>query len=212
MRRYEKALKQRNAALLGREDEVGVWTMKLAEVAVDVWNARRKALEPLTEEIARVHHILSGGREEVKVILTCGPEGEEGQPEAFAQWLERKTREDRVRGFTSLGPHRDRLSLYLNGRRVEEHASQGQQRTFALSLKLALLSWADHHLGKAVAFLLDDPGSELDAKRLHLLGDFLGKRGAQVFISCVNPDDVPFSPSVDRRKFLVREGTVQSRS
>ena len=85
-------------------------------------------------------------------------------------------------GFTSLGVHRDEIDIYLNGVEVKSFGSQGQQRTVALSLKLAELEIIKNRVGEEPILLLDDVFSELDIERRKKLLKFTSK--AQTIITC----------------------------
>ena len=109
--------------------------------------------------------------------------------------------EDMKNGTTSVGPHRDDLSLMLNSRNMKNYASQGQMRTGALSLKLAQLKVIQKVTGENPVLLLDDVMSELDPERrsnlLHILQD------TQTFITCTDRSDL--SDYIHYRTYQVRE-------
>ena len=115
---------------------------------------------------------------------------------------------DRRLGFTAVGPHRDALRVRIGGRPVESHASQGQLRTLALSLKLGLLLWGREQLGEEPVFLLDDPGSELDGRRLGYLGDFLARWSGQVLVAVTDPEAVPLPRGEERADFRIQKGQI----
>lgn len=109
--------------------------------------------------------------------------------------------EDMKNGTTSVGPHRDDLSLMMNSRNMKNYASQGQMRTGALSLKLAQLKVIQKVTGENPVLLLDDVMSELDPERrsnlLHILQD------TQTFITCTDRSDL--SDYIHYRTYQVRE-------
>jgi DNA replication and repair protein RecF len=192
--------------------DLAPWNEEAARLGWEVRQARTAALEGVRPEVTRIHREVSGGREEPEIRYLSSPSslkgGLEGGWEAFRELLERDEQNDRRRGFTLHGPHRDRVSVRLGGRELGDHASQGQQRTFALSLKLALLDWIEEKTESSPAFLLDDPGSELDKRRLGFLGGFLSDWKGQVFIAGVGSDDVPLRDGTDLRRYRVLAGTV----
>ena len=96
--------------------------------------------------------------------------------------LEKNLEKDFKLGFTSLGVHRDEIDIYLNGVEVKSFGSQGQQRTVALSLKLAELEIIKNRVGEEPILLLDDVFSELDIERRKKLLKFTSK--AQTIITC----------------------------
>jgi DNA replication and repair protein RecF len=93
---------------------------------------------------------------------------------------------------------------------VEEHASQGQLRTVALGLKLALLRWGSEVRGETPVFLLDDPGSELDQRRLSSLGDFLSSWKGQVIVTATQRDAVPLPSGAQPHYYRVESGVLHS--
>lgn len=109
-----------------------IWDMQLASYGREVSQYRRKFIGELNELICPIHQKLSGGKEEL--IIQYEPNTEADQLEAAVK----KSREaDRKQKTTLVGPHRDDLSFYVNGIDIRRFGSQGQQRTAALSLKLA---------------------------------------------------------------------------
>ncbi|MEE2780239.1 MAG: DNA replication and repair protein RecF, partial [Myxococcota bacterium] len=101
----------------------------------------------------------------------------------LAARLESSLKRDQRRGHTGDGPHMDDLVFHLDGHPARQHASQGQHRAFALSLKIAEMQYAKEALGSDPVLLLDDVSSELDKERNALLMRYLDQAGGQVFIS-----------------------------
>lgn len=102
--------------------------------------------------------------------------------------LERARRHDMERGVTTVGPHRDNPVLTLDERDSRTHASQGEQRSLVLSLRLATFDLLLARFDDAPVILFDDVFSELDPRRA---GAVLGRLpGAQTFISSARADDV----------------------
>jgi len=208
LRDYNRVLRHRNALL--RRDAAGmdVWEERLAELGGAVYQARRDTLGELEPEIARLHGAVSGDQEEVAV--QCASAYAQGT--APAEGLLAALREGRERdirlGYTAVGSHRDWIRVQLGGRPAERFGSQGQLRTLALSFKLALLVWGRRVLGEEPVFLLDDPGSELDRKRLAFLGEFLETWNGQVLVAGTEHNSVPFRGSSPARTFRVERGQL----
>ncbi len=208
LRALRRVLRQRNALLSSGAPGLDVWDERYAELATAVYAARRGTLERLSNQIAAMHRHIAGGLEAVELQLS-GPGGD--PPEVKALLLEKLAaqRERDVRlGYTGSGPHRQALRVRLGGDPLERHASQGQMRTLALSLKLALLRWSRDVLGHAPVFLLDDPGSELDRDRLEFLGAFLSQWQGQVVIAATERHAVPLDPAAQAQPYRVVAGTV----
>ena len=117
--------------------------------------------------------------------------------------------EDLRRGTTSIGPHRDDLLVLLDGQDARSFASQGQQRTAVVSLKLAEAALIEARTGERPVLLLDDVLSELDGeRRAALLNEVAG--GGQVIITSVEAG--PFPPELIARAMVwtVEEGRIQA--
>jgi len=186
--RYARVVEQRNSLLkqvgLGEQpaSALEVWDLELARLGEDIADARRAAVAALSGTAAEGHAAISGG--EGLELEYVGPPGD------LLQALERSRREDVRRGSTGIGPHRDDVGVRLNGRDARAFASQGQQRTIVVSLKLAEAAVVEEMTGERPVLLLDDVLSELDASRRGLLLERLGDPG-QVIITSVEADPFP---------------------
>ena len=105
-----------------------------------------------------------------------------------------------------MGPHADDLTLELTGHAARVHASQGQHRAYALSLKIAELQLAADRLGAWPILLLDDVSSELDRARNARLMDFLDRSGGQVFVTTTDRSWIQVKGAT--RVFRVAGGVV----
>ena len=165
--RYNKILLQRNNLLKKRSlasvrDTVEVWDRQLAKFACVIVRYREEFLEKLAPYAAKVHKTLSSGKEELSVSYACTSKRD---PAEFAAQLAEKLERDFELGFTSVGPHRDDIRISVNGTDVRMYGSQGQQRSAALSLKLAELRLFREIVGEYPVLILDDVLSELDLER-----------------------------------------------
>jgi DNA replication and repair protein RecF len=169
--RYNKILAQRNNLLKDSDeflirDTLPVWDIQLCREAGKIIKARNdfiKTLSPIAEE---KHSLLSGGAEKLVIKSENGYSGSEEEI-AFNLKEDLKnnlTRDIRL-GFTSIGPHRDDIKFILNDLDVKVFGSQGQQRTVALSLKLAETEVFNSRFCEYPILILDDVLSELDKKR-----------------------------------------------
>lgn len=169
--RYNKILSQRNNLLKVPDeylirDTLPVWDEQLSLQAGKIIKARNdflKVLAPISEE---KHNFLSNGLETLSMKLESNYSGSEEEI-AFNIKNDLKnnlTRDIRL-GFTSIGPHRDDIKFLLNGNDVKVFGSQGQQRTVALSLKLAETEVFYSRFNEYPILILDDVLSELDKKR-----------------------------------------------
>ena len=149
----------------------------------------RRRIVALLSDIARDTYLRISDTEEIFRLNYHSSVKEETEIEETLCRLFRENREDDIRmGFTSVGPHRDDLSLTLDKNQMKPFASQGQIRTAALSMKLSQMKILRDLSGEEPVLLLDDVMSELDRKRrASLIGEI---RSFQTFITCADKDDV----------------------
>lgn len=205
LRDYNRALRQRNSGLRRGDGGLDAWDDQLAVLGAAVHAARRVTAAELVPVVAGLHATLSGG-EAVEISCTAPYAQEQGGAEELRERLRQGRERDRRLGYTGTGPHRDTVRLRLGDRPVERFGSQGQMRTLALSLKLALLSWGRTVLGEEPVFLLDDPGSELDATRLDHLARFLESWPGQVIVAGTERDALPVRNPSAARYYRVTSG------
>ena len=186
-----RILEQRNSLLkrvaAGEEtaDMLEVWNDELVRTGSEVAGARSAAVRELAPVAARCQaEIGAGERLEIDYL---------GPPEDLAAAVHNSLAEDLRRGATSVGPHRDDLRIRLDGQDARGYASQGQQRTAVLSLKLAEAELVTRRSGERPVLLLDDVLSELDLERRVALLRHVGS-GGQVVITSV--DAGPFPPEL----------------
>src|SRR4051794_22799258 len=111
------------------------------------------------------------------------------------------------RGVTLAGPHRDDLLFYVNEKDVQTFGSQGQQRTTALSLKLAEIELIHQEVGEYPILLLDDVLSELDDfRQSHLLNTIQGK--VQTFVTTTSVEGIDHHTLREASTFFVSEGNL----
>ena len=127
--------------------------------------------------------------------------------EEFEETLNRSRPQELRQKMTLTGPHRDDLNFMVNGTDIRKYGSQGQQRTAALSLKLAEIELVKKIIRDEPVLLLDDVLSELDGKRQeHLLSEI---SNIQTLITCTGLDEFVESRFRMDRVFRVEEGTVE---
>ena len=120
----------------------------------------------------------------------------------YIKKLEKSFDKDFKLGFTSFGPHRDDIDIFLNGVEVKSFGSQGQQRTAALSLKLAELEIIRERTGEYPILILDDVFSELDENRRKRLLKFTNR--CQTFITTT---DINFTQSL-ANNIIIDDGKI----
>ena len=191
-----------------------VWDQKLAEVSSSILRKRLDYAKYLQEygALSLMHLTLLKEELAVSYRSLSGLESSMTKKEIETHFLNRlKTArdDDIARGSTAQGPHRDDLFFSLNGQDARLYASQGQQRSIVLALKMAELVILSRRTGEKPILLLDDVLSELDASRRHQLLDVIS--GHQVFIT--STDASMFRPwNGPLHFYAVSKGTVTPKS
>ncbi len=203
--RYARVVEQRNSLLkqVAGGDQppaaLEVWDEELARLGTSLAAARAAAVADLKGVAAARHAAISGGERLEMDYL--------GPPPDLLQAVQNARREDLRRGSTSVGPHRDDITILLDGREARGFASQGQQRTAVVSVKLAEAAVIEARTGEPPVLLFDDVLSELDGERRQALLAGLGSPG-QVIITSVEAD--PFPPGIIEQSIVrcIEQGQV----
>lgn len=211
---YDNALKQRNA-LLKMEQEPDLAVMDVLEEMMSasgqvIYEARKQFVEEFLPIFLDLYRRLSGdsGAEEASIVYRS--HGERGELKAQLTAFREK---ERIVGYTLHGTHKDDLELLLNGFPVKREASQGQQKTFFISMKLAqfvfLKSKGEH---RVPLLLLDDIFDKLDASRVARIIDYVsGDTFGQIFITDTHREHLDSLLALTKRDyklFSVTDGEV----
>ncbi len=220
-REYKRVLTQRNAALKARSGdyELNIWNQQIVTAGAKLIELRRALVATLQVELhahARELHTTfdfalayeSTLLKEAETMAAGGADGEAvpSLADVFAVKLGSLEHEERRRATTLAGPHRDDMSVRLDGNDLRKYGSQGQRRLFAVLLKLAELSHLEKQLKESCVLLLDDVFSEFDrdiTKQLQHLLD--GTR--QVFVT--SPVDLEWAGSENAKVYRVSAGCVE---
>jgi DNA replication and repair protein RecF len=184
--RYRQVLGRRNHLLQrGRWEHLQPWSEQLAKVGVEILARRRQAVLALEREMAQIYPELAGSEATVRLEYrsALGPGTTE---EEFLEALATRHEEERQRGMTLVGPHRDDLVVELDGRDMRRFGSRGQQRLLALALRLAEAGPVEAAVGSPPVLLLDDALSELDPDVQRRVLWRVGRSG-QVFLTTAEP-------------------------
>lgn len=216
---YKRALRQRNEALMSwtpdaESDRVlAVWTERLVEHGGDVIASRAEFVPRFDEAVREFHSRIAGGdavsigySSSVDIGESGGPLDRDAAAAMFAAALRRTAEDERRRGFTLVGPHRDDVSVRLNERALRSFGSQGQHRTAAIAMKLGEAALLDGD-GAGVVVLLDDILSELDSERAASLIELVVEHG-QALMTSTMPAPVSAIAGKACADFLVTAGTV----
>jgi len=220
LNRYAHLLEQRNALLRaireGRQSTDGLdyWTTALADSGATIMVERQRRLLELQPIAAAYHRELSDDRERLELrYRPAGARIGEAPPDLVSQQLKAAMSDARdeeiARGQTVVGPQRDDVEVWLEDHEARLFASQGQQRSAVLSLKLAELQYLADVTGEQPVLLLDDVMSELDpARRERLLAAL--QPGPQALITAADLNDLPRSILERAAVFRVERGTIHA--
>lgn len=168
----ERVLRQRNALLRqsgGRltadvESTLDVWDAKLVEIGESFVEQRVGLVDELRPAVADAYADVAGRPVELSMSYDSA-----WRSQGLAEALRRVRRDELRRGVTLVGPHRDDLVMTIDGLPSRTHASQGEQRSLALALRLGAHAVVTRAVGESPVLLLDDVFSELDPGRSHSL-------------------------------------------
>lgn len=185
---YNKVLSDRNRMLKDLwvkpeyEEVLPLYDIKLVNFGKHIIEAREKFISRLNDIVKEIHFSLTGGKEEL--VLSYEPNV---RADRFEEELMRGAERDRHQKITLTGPHRDDICFLANGIDLRKYGSQGQQRSAALSLKLAEIELVKSLSREYPVLLLDDVLSELDSSRQeNLLGRI---NHIQTIMTCTGLDE-----------------------
>ena len=201
---FQKILIQRNAALKkeNQQKQIFVWDKWICDVTKKLYEKRKKFVEKLNEVIKPIHQNLSDKKEDLEIIYDS--QINEQNISKIGEELEKTLEKDIILGYTSFGIQNDDLIFKINKKDVKKHASQGQQRTVVLSLKLAEMEILKQDYGSYPVLLLDDVLSELDKDRRQKLCENL--KNIQCILTCTE-----FLEDLPCKKFCVESGKVEEK-
>ena len=209
---YNKALLQRNA-LLKMENEpdaalLDIWEEEMARNGEVVYAKRRAFVEEFVPVFQKIYAVISGGKERVSLtyISHC-------QRGPLLDVIRHDRFKDRAVGYSLHGVHRDELEMMLDGYMMKREGSQGQNKTYVLSLKLAQFDFLCRTASKTTPLLLlDDIFDKLDAQRVEQIVKLVSGDGfGQIFVTDTNRDHLDrilHNGCFDYKLFYVDDGNI----
>lgn len=219
--RYSRALQQRNALLRTSnvldDSFLAAFDEQLVEHGSEILLRRRHFIGEMRVFSKRIHCVISEDKESLELRYACSVRGIEDDVDMTLEDIQLVLRESLIRkhgndihlGYTSVGPHRDDLLFLLNGQSVQSFASQGQQRTIALSVRLAEIDFIHKEVGEYPVLLLDDVLSELDDGRQRNLVLSMSEK-VQTILTTTSLYHLESELSATARLFHVQSGIIQS--
>ena len=205
---YNKAVNQRNKLLKDLyyhpeyEEMLELWDEQMVSYGQKIIRDRENFVKVLDGIAKRVHAKLSGNKEELSIRYEKSVE-----PEQCLEILKKNRERDKKFKMTFSGPHRDDLNFMAGNIDIRKFGSQGQQRTVALSLKLAEIDFVRREIKDTPVLLLDDVLSELDSRRQSYLLDSI--HDIQTLITCTGLDDFIANRFEINKVFYVEEGKAE---
>ena len=185
---YNRIVNQRNKLLKDIYDKkdlmatLDIWDLQLVNYGNKVIERRKIFIEQMNEIIGSVHEKLTGGKERLQLVYEPGVKSDN-----FEEALRKNRERDLRMKSSSVGPHRDDICFLCGDLDIRKFGSQRQQRTAALSLKLAEIELVKQEVKDTPILLLDDVLSELDKHRQNYLLDSIND--VQTLITCTGLDD-----------------------
>lgn len=213
LRAYNKILSQKNMLLKGiragkkRDETLPVWDEKLSEYGARIRWYRKAFLEKIAEGAREINSDITSGKEELEIFYrpdNC-PEDMREAADFKKQMRERifcLAQREREMGAALVGPHRDDVLFITGGKNTRQFASQGQQRTAVLSVKIAQMELIKNEIEEYPVLLLDDIMSELDEERREYLKSRI--KGKQVILTCTDGGE----GEENARQFQVDNGRI----
>lgn len=183
---YNKALEQRNYLLKSVDnmkqidsESFEIWDMKLAEYGSIIHTKRSQFKNEIIEIFQKFYDIVSGSKEKVDLIY----DSQLNESELLGL-LKNNLRRDIFSGYTSTGVHKDDFEFVMSGMSLKKYASQGQQKSYIISLKFAQFEYIKKNVNLAPILLLDDIFDKLDKKRVVKITDLVSDNGfGQIFFT-----------------------------
>ena len=220
LQRYQRVLWQRNRLLhliaqnQARPDELSFWDQELVRTGSYLIEQRERAVAALDRQAEAIHREVSGEQENLTLVYIKSiekdsePSRGDAIPDRFAGALQAAQSKELAQGMSLVGPHRDDLRFLSNGNDVGVFGSRGQQRTVALSMRLAEARFITERTGDQPVLLLDDVLSELDApRRQHLLSSVAAYQQVLMTTTELEPFDPVFLEKAV--KFRVSGGHIE---
>jgi len=209
--RFQRCLKQRNMLLRrGKlsDQELAVWTRDLVAAGTEIHNYRKAYFSHLVPRFESILARLAPSLKGVSLGYRRGWDKQLG----YGEVLEQSVATDIEQGYTHSGPQRADVRVMAEGHLAAETLSRGQQKLVVCALKLAQGQLKSELGGGGCTYLIDDLPSELDADHSRQVCSLLSDLGAQVFITCVDPEEIlsVWPTGNELGMFHVEQGKIRS--
>jgi DNA replication and repair protein RecF len=204
---YNRALDQRNNLLkqisfnAELKGTLNVWDEQLINFGEYMIEKRNLFIKEISDIASKIHSIITENKETLEIQYLPSTD-----KESFRNELLSSREKDIILKMTNVGPHRDDMVFMVNGQDARKYGSQGQQRTAALTLKLAEIELVKKKTGKNPVLLLDDVLSELDRNRQNKLLENIS--GVQTIVTCTGLEEFIKNRIKYDKVYRVTAGTI----
>jgi len=215
--RYNKILFQRNNLLKSDKSKndinnlLEIFDMQLENIGTEIIISRIEFIDKLSKISSSIHDKLTLSKERLNISYSStinykGLDKKEIEKSFFKSLIENRDK-DMITGITSIGPHRDDINIYINNVDSRIFASQGQQRTIVLAIKLSEVEIIKIDRGTYPVLLLDDVFSELDSDRRKYLINSINN--TQTLITSTDIDNLNELISNNKSIFYIENGSIK---
>lgn len=204
LQNYYKSLRQRKALLINYKNAnlpfIEIWNRKLSELGEKIAKKRKSVIKEFNPLLNEYYRIISGIKSDIEIEYQHSFNCSSCYGGDLYNELNKNLEMDLKTRSTGFGPHRDRIIININNRDSLKFASQGEAKSFVLSLKISEIELLRKITGHYPVLILDDIASELDDYRRNHLIDYLNRYTGQIFITMANSD----KSFIDKADKLIR--------
>lgn len=206
--RYKKALSQRNAALKSKQkyDVCQLWNNEISNTANCIDQLRRQYFEKLLPYFYKLTKKFFPN-DIVQIEYKRGWLHDR----LLLDLLEENLQKERLRGYTSVGPHRAELLIKVNNQSAQTCISRGQQKTLVALMRLSQAMQFTESTNKSCVLLYDDLAAELDKKHRVMILDVLSSMNIQLFLTVIEEQQIDLSGWQNKKMFHVEHGKITSK-
>lgn len=206
IKNYYKVLKEKNIVLkkdctYKKEEILKIYNEQLYKYGSVIIKEREKFIKELEKKTIKIHERLTKEKEKINIKYEKNIEEND-----FLETINKEMKREEKVGYSLVGPHKDDISFFINGKDIKKYGSQGQQRLLTLSLKLAEVDIAKEEIGENPIILLDDVFSELDILRRKALFEEI--KNIQVLITDTEIDNEIIKEKEKYKIYNICEGKV----
>ncbi|MBS4539317.1 DNA replication/repair protein RecF [Clostridium sp. D2Q-11] len=213
---YNRVLTQRNNLLKviqydsNKKKMLSIWNEQLVELGTKIMILRKSFVDRLAPISKDIHHSITDGGENLEVQYSSSFNlvnlDKNKIINKYNELLSKYEKEDIEKGTTKIGPHRDDLDIIIDDKNTRIFGSQGQQRTAALSLRLAEVKLIKEETEEYPVLLLDDVFSELDInRRKYLISTF---KDVQTIITSTDDIEIEEIDKFEKRIYYIKGGNI----